>query len=222
MSGSSFETKWGQSAMDYRDDLREQRVWEQAYASGDAVSYRNDGYYSEVTTPYGTSLNWSENWVIEDKERPDLGYVGNEIRKRAGSDFAKDLFERYWLGRGDAVMSKERFLDIWNDIYQSDPKSFTSKGKKIEMSDGSIVFAKVVNFYRSQEYATAFGRATVFFDVANLPIGFYDEYDFDPKDFGIRSYENELKTRAVNEAGKLYGVSSFRIYYGIVPPEYYK
>ncbi|MGD1961870.1 MAG: RHS repeat-associated core domain-containing protein [Fulvivirga sp.] len=155
--------------------------------------------------------------------RPDLGYVGNEIRSRAGSDFSKDLFERYWLGKGDARLSNERFLEIWDEIYRVDPKVFSKRGRKITMEDGSKVYARTVNFYGSDEYALALGRATVFFDAtSNLPVGFYDYYDFDPKDWGVRSNSAEIKTRMVHTAGKAYGATPFRLVYGVVPSKYLK
>ena len=154
--------------------------------------------------------------------RPDLGYVGNSIRDRAGSDFSKDLFERYWLGKGDAKLSQEQFLEIWQEIYEVDPKVFSERGRKITMEDGSTVYAKTVNFYGSDEYALALGRATLFFDVNDLPVGFYDLYDFDPKDWGIRKNDAEIKTRMVNAAGTLYGATPFKLIHGVVPSRYLK
>ncbi|MBL3656708.1 hypothetical protein [Fulvivirga sediminis] len=66
MSGHNFKNRYGKSTLEYRDNYKRQKIWNQAYASGEAVTYRNDGYYSTVTTPYGTSLNWTENWKVQD------------------------------------------------------------------------------------------------------------------------------------------------------------
>ena len=46
------------------------------------------------------------------EERIDLGFVGNTIRKEAGSEFSKNLFENYWKGNGDVELSGERFAGI--------------------------------------------------------------------------------------------------------------
>ena len=46
--------------------------------------------------------------------RPDLGYVGNFIRDRAGSEFSKDLFENYWQSGGNVNLGNQRFNSIVN------------------------------------------------------------------------------------------------------------
>ncbi len=152
--------------------------------------------------------------------RPDLGLMGNLIRERAGSEFSKDLFENFWLRRGDKNLTQTRFIDIWEELYSVDPRIFDRKGKKIVMDNGVTLYAKTANFYSSSEYSLALGRATVFFDTNGTPVGFYDRYDFDPKAWGIRSNDAETKTRMVNREAKLHGAVAFDIIYGIVPPSY--
>ena len=81
----------------------------------------------------------------------------------------------------------------------------------------NLVLLKVHNFYNSPEYFLALGRATIYYNQVGTPVGFYDQYNFDPKPWGVRSYTNEVKTRAVNAAGSLHGATPFNIYYGIRP-----
>lgn len=74
---------------------------------------------------------------------------------------------------------------------------------------------KEIDFYESNNYRLAFGRATVYTNSAGNIVGFYDEYDFNPQRWGTRSVMNEIKTRMVNGASKLNGIkSSMRINYG--------
>jgi hypothetical protein len=144
--------------------------------------------------------------------RPDLGVVGNAIRDQAGSAFSQDMFQNYWLSGGNVNLSPSRFNSIVNaaGAVKGSPWSVT-------LSNGQPGVAKVHSFYNSSEYGLALGRATIYYNQAGTAVGFYDNYNFDPKPWGERSYENEIKTRAVNTAGNAYGATPFNIYYGIRP-----
>lgn len=52
----------------------------------------------------------------------------------------------------------------------------------------------------TSDYSLALGRATIYYDSSGNPVGLN---------------ENEIKTRAVNSADKIYGASPFEVYYGI-------
>ena len=65
--------------------------------------------------------------------------------------------------------------------------------------------SKLINFYDSQEYSLAFGRATVTLDGKQRITSFKDTYDFDPKKLGQRALNNEIKTRAVAAASNIIG-----------------
>jgi hypothetical protein len=136
------------------------------------------------------------------------GAVGNSIRDRAGSDYAKGLFENYWLGSGNVVLTKERFCDIVG--YAQSTGQSSNKGVLTNFH-GQASIAVVTNFYNSDTYSTAFGRATIYYDLNGDAIGFHDNYDFNSLPFGTRSFGNEMKTRAVNAAGQLYGAQPFNI-----------
>lgn len=135
-------------------------------------------------------------------ERPDLGFLGNNIRRYAGSDFSKDMFENYWNGSGDVELTGKRFAGILLDIKAGkfpvkDPSPIILKNPNGSSSSGTKYN---VDFYDNQEYKLVFGRATIYTNNSGNIVGFYDYYDFDSKPFGIRSFKNELKTRAVRYA----------------------
>lgn len=146
--------------------------------------------------------------------RPDLGSLGNEIRNRAGSDFSKDMFENYWLGKGDVNLSQSRFNDIVKHAGAG------GKGSNVILSNSQPGVARVHSFYGdSNPYALVLGRATIFYQ-GGVPVGFQDGYNFNWRWMwgeGSRTIPNELKTRAVSTAGFLYGAEPFNIYYGIRP-----
>ncbi len=144
--------------------------------------------------------------------RPDLGFWGNVIRNQAGSEFSKDMFENYWLGRGTVNLTQQQF----NSIVKAAGAVYGNP-EPVTLSNGQLGVAKVHSFYDSPEYSLSLGRATIYYNQAGGAVGFSDEYNFDPLAWGIRSINNEMKTRAVNAAGALYGATPFKIYYGIRP-----
>ena len=151
------------------------------------------------------------------EERIDLGFVGNTIRKEAGSEFSKNLFENYWKGNGDVELSGERFAGILLYVKENAPKSSNQTPVTlIGAPSGNVVghgSKRAVNFYSSSEYDKAFGTATLYYNSKGNIIGFFDHYDFDPKPWGERSYKNELITRAVETASPP-EAKDFKIRYG--------
>ena len=151
------------------------------------------------------------------EERIDLGFVGNNIRKEAGFEFSKNLFENYWKGNGDVELSGERFAGILLYVKENDPKSSNQAPVTlIGAPSGNVVghgSKRAVNFYSSSEYDKAFGTATLYYNSKDNIIGFFDHYDFDPKPWGERSYRNELITRAVETASPS-EAKDFKIRYG--------
>ncbi|TAM92963.1 MAG: hypothetical protein EPN39_21215 [Chitinophagaceae bacterium] len=134
------------------------------------------------------------------KSREDLGFIGNNIRKRAGSEFSKDLFENYWNGKGNLELSGERFAGILMYVKDKNPKSSAPVPVNFLNSKGEIITSgskKAVSFYSSPEYDKAFGTATLYYNSKGNIIGFYDKYDFDSKPWGERSTKNEIITRSV-------------------------
>jgi len=147
------------------------------------------------------------------KERPDLGFLGNKIRNFAGSDFSKDLFENYWLKKGTMYLSEKVFKNISEAAEKAGAKNIPGNPVIIL---GRTYIAKTVSFYKSEEFALAIGTATMLYDTKGAPVGFYDRYDFDMKSWGERSIKNEAKTRLVFDASILTNNGKdFDLYYGV-------
>ena len=154
---------------------------------------------------------YDPNKSTQNGGRPDLGFVGNKIRDRAGSEFSKDLFENYWQGGGDINISNQRFNSIVNEA-----TSPVGSAKNVTLSNGQSGTAQVFNFYNSSEYSLAIGNGTIFYNQAGTAVGFNDTYDFNPLWFNThRSLTNELKTIGVHTAGSLYGAKPFNFSYGV-------
>ena len=143
--------------------------------------------------------------------RPDLGKLGNEIRNFAGSDFSKDLFENFWLGKGSYYISDKEFIEI---VAAADKAgAANTKGVKINLNGHEYV-VKTISFYGSDKYDKAFGTATMLYDLQGKAVGFYDKYDFDPKSWNTRSFSAEAKTRLVFLASMISQAKDFKVFYG--------
>ena len=70
-----------------------------------------------------------------------------------------------------------------------------------------------VSLYSDTKYNYAIGSATVYYSSNNSNLNFYDNYNFDPKPWGTRSYSAEIATRLTNNEGRYHGASSFHITY---------
>ena len=156
---------------------------------------KEQGYFNS------TILNLNEgdvfkvdNGMISHNSNVDLGMVGNFIKNNAGSGIAEDLFVNYWNKDGDISLTSSQFAGILLYIKENNPSSTQIKEN-----------SKVVSFYDSPVYSRAYGSATITTDKENRIIGFHDDYNFDPKEFGIRSLKNEVITRGVNTASKITG-----------------
>lgn len=100
-------------------------------------------------------------------------------------------------GKGDVELTRDRFLDIWSEALDLDSKRMEAEGGLWKLASGAVVYSKVINFYKSEEYKNVLGRTTLIFDSNNIPVGFLDYYDFDGKK-GARSVDAEVKTRMVD------------------------
>ena len=127
-----------------------------------------------------------------------------------------------------AIQEKHQFFNRLREHYESksgDDFNISAKEFKYLTRKGEINYNKFVkvgdnryevsiNFYNSDsDLALSFGRATLSYSVENgkkVFDGFYDRYDFDSKEWGVRSNTNEVLTRTYNtfSDGK-----SFNIYY---------
>ncbi|GMQ30629.1 hypothetical protein Aconfl_32720 [Algoriphagus confluentis] len=145
--------------------------------------------------------------TFQHQTRPDLPGYGNFYRNQMGTEAGKDMFERYWLGKGDMTLTQSQFEEIASLAKAIGADKI--EGKKIELN-GKEVNAKVISFYGTV-HANSLGSSTLYYDLNNNPIGFYDVFDFDPKPWGVRPYDAEIKTRLVNLDGQMVGAKPFKI-----------
>ncbi|NDW19461.1 RHS repeat-associated core domain-containing protein [Dysgonomonas sp. 216] len=124
--------------------------------------------------------------IGNDRYGDKVGGLGGDIQSYAGSQFSKDMFWNYWHGKGDVKLRGQRFASILMYLKEN--------GVEVPQKAGG----KVVSFYESSEYARVFGRATVYYNASGQVTGFYDNYDFDSKSWGERSFKNEFITRTVD------------------------
>jgi hypothetical protein len=142
----------------------------------------------------------------------ELGKVGNEIRSFLKSDFAKDLFEQYWLGKGDYWLSKKEFENVVLAAEKAGAKNIPGT---VVVIHGHEYIQKIISFYGSERYAKAFGTATMIYTKQGNAVGFFDTYDFDYR-WGQRTIGAELQTDAVNLASHYAGNASvYRIFYNM-------
>lgn len=141
-----------------------------------------------------------ENTSPTPESREDLGFIGNNIRDRAGSEFSKNMFENYWNGEGDVELSSERFAGILIYVKENNPSTSGKTEIKLANANGTSQagYKQAVSFYSSPEYDKVFGTSTLYYNQKNQIVGFYDFYDFDSKEWGQRSTKNEIITRAVD------------------------
>ena len=157
------------------------------------------------------------NQMIESR-RPDLGLEGDAMRGLLRPGFSRDLFDNYWQGSGQPVqLSDARFRNIADYASTLQPMKVTH----VSGPNGQALEAHLYDLYGSPDYARSLGRSTLFYDEAGKPVGFYDNYDFDPAPFGQkRKFLPEMETRAMNVLGSMHGAQDFPIYYGkYVPPK---
>ena len=138
--------------------------------------------------------------------RTDLSGLGNTIRDQIDSEYAKDLFENYWTGGGDLEMDSKQFVGMLlyikknsgeDGFWMSGMKDATLVGGSGSEYKGGV---RVANFDNSDDYNLALGRASILYNKESRILGFTDDYDFDSKPIGTRTYKNEAITRAVRYA----------------------
>lgn len=152
-----------------------------------------------------------------DPGRPNLGLIGNAIRSFIAYDESKEMFEHYWLGKGEWKISYQK----WRDIVSTLPEK---KDWIYLRTEGNKKVWNVGMDFRSDKYGML-GTFTLYTDLTDYPMGLYDYINFDWKlgrlvessDRSGRTYEvfstagacgfstgrsfkNEWVTRAVNVA----------------------
>ena len=144
-----------------------------------------------------------------------VGIFGKMITVMLKGKLSKKLFVQYWTGRGDYYLSTEEMVDIAGEINRIGTRCCTDSSY-VTGRDSVRMQRKIINFYFSKNLAHALGYSTVYFKRNELA-GFYDDYDFNPKKWGVRPFFHEIKTRFMYFAGKLRGAKPFELFYGTIP-----
>lgn len=149
--------------------------------------------------------------AIED-QRPNLGW-SNVIRDQLPRGFSREMFDNYALGKGDYELSPDRFQDIVNSAASlgQSPKPVPVPGP-----NGEPLLRRTYDFSQSPDYALSLGSASLFYDRTGKPVGFYDNYNFDPA-INKRSLLHEAETRAVHAIRPLLPATArpFELSYGL-------
>lgn len=130
------------------------------------------------------------------------------------SSISEAYFHRYWYAQGNKVLSSSEF----NDIIGSIGNSTSANTSTVRIND-KIYVKKTYNLEGNSTYRYVFGSTCYVYYDDNTPVGFKDDYDFNPLPFTFgdngRRIFNELLTRAMNILGPYYGAESYSIRYGV-------
>ena len=132
----------------------------------------------------------------------------NHVMHKMGEDpkFFKKMKDHYEKRTGEEITLTEKEFKYLVSKGKIDTKTIKIIDKK------NNIYKAVINFYDSGfDLANTFGKATVTYRVVNgkkLYRTFYDKYDFDPKEWGVRSNSSEIKTRLYNiySSGKAFEI----------------
>ena len=135
------------------------------------------------------------------EEIGSLGTLGDIIKSYLPEGISQVLFKNYWDGGSDLSLTGVQFAGILMYLKSAETvgsiEATTLVGESGKEYGG---FREQADFYGSEYYSLAFGRATVLLNMRQQIIGFYDEYNFDAKPLKERGVINEVKTRAVRIA----------------------
>lgn len=149
-----------------------------------------------------------------ESKRPDLGSEGDAMRAFLRPGFTRDMFDNYWQGDGQGVqLSGPRFKDIADYAATLKPEKISH----VTGPNGEPLEARLYSLYGSPDYSRSLGSSTLYYDQTGKPVGFYDNYNFDPST-GKRTGLAELETRVMHQLGPQQGARDFPIYYGEYTP----
>ena len=146
------------------------------------------------STTLSSGENEQNNYFTQKDELADI------ITSLLESDLEKKLFLNYWYAKGDVVLTDSEWSGI-KQYAETINKEFYSEITEVEIS-----------FYNNENYDDALGTAYISF-LRNEAIGLTDTYDFNPLEFGKRTFKAELLTRYMNILGHVYDAKEFKIKY---------
>jgi hypothetical protein len=152
--------------------------------------------------------------------RPDLGFLGNIIRFNLGSNFNKNLFDRWWVGTGeDYILS---FDEFWSIVQAYQRYGKVTERQHNQVWRGQTVDLIMVDFGGvypppTEEYSISLGNASIYVKPdgpVDIAFGFRDEYNFDGRKESERPRSDmaEFVTRLMAEYSPK-SAKSFNIYY---------
>jgi RHS repeat-associated protein len=135
---------------------------------------------------------------------------------RLSSDFEIELFRHYWAGTGeDITLSEPIFADL---VRQG---RVVGKREPVLLGTGEPGYSAPILFYQeddagypgSVDYDYGIGEGRLYFDLKMKPVGFYDNYNFNPAKRTSR--EAEILTRLIGWFGDRAGAEPYLIRYGV-------
>ena len=193
------------------NQLTQAGEWTGGYVKGEgylAMSTEIDSYssfYLWPTIPDWLFIEMCKHFLNKNAIFKDICNVFNL------SQIVEEYFHRYWYAEGNKTLSQDEFNAIISAIGNSSPTS-----QKSVTIDNKEYVCKQYNLSGNSTYKYVFGSTCYVFYYNNTPVGFKDDYDFNPlADWTVRGWEGELYTRAMNILGSFYGAADYSIYYGI-------
>ena len=124
--------------------------------------------------------------------RPNLGAIGNFIRRAVfhNSGFDQRMFERFWIGSGQDYHMN--FDEYWSIVQAYQNYGIVKERQNNRTWVGKQVDAIMVDFTPSypSPYSFSLGNCTIYVQPdgnTDIAIGFFDEYNFDPRRVGERA-----------------------------------
>jgi hypothetical protein len=180
------------------------------------IFFLNTGKTAMGKTAFSVINAWHNTEKGGNKKKgKGMGLLGKAISVVLKGRLSKKLFAQYWTGRGNYYLSTDEVVLIASEINKMGGRCCTDSAY-ITGCDSMQTQRKLINFYLSKELAHALGYSTVYFE-KNILTAFYDDYDFNPKPWGMRPFFHEIKTRFMYWAGRLRGARPYEVLYGRKP-----
>jgi len=193
------------------NNLNQTGEWTGGYVEGEgylAMSSEFDSnlsFYWWPTIPVWLFVEMCKHFLNKNAIFNDICYVFNL------SQIVKDYFHRYWYAEGDKILTKDEFDEIVGAT-----KNLKPANESLVTINEKEYVCKQYNLSGNSTYKYVFGSTCYVFYDDTTPVGFKDDYDFNPlNNWDIRGIKGELYTRAMDKLGPFYGAQNYHIRYGI-------
>ena len=172
------------------------------------MSIETDAYssfYCWPDMPISLFIELCKQYLTKDAVFNDICYAFSLTQ------LVKDYFHRYWYAEGDKTLTSDEFNAIISAIGNLSPT-----GTSNVTINNKVYQCRQYNLSGNSTYKYIFGSTCFVYYYNNTPVGFKDDYDFNPlSDWTIRGIKGELYTRAMDILGPFYGAQNYHIRYGI-------